>query len=766
MCGGRRITRPCLKFKVAAPPPILGCRWRHLWWRGGSGSRSRSWPFCFCSGACSAETGTDRSKSAREQHQREQHQRERGATPRQLLVDELTPLKMSELRKRAVGISGIDPEAIEEARDDENPRAALIKLVVAHAPDLQESDELSRERARGELAELKMPELRRRAASAGIEVGAIEVVRDDPNPRSTLVELIMGSRMLTGREDAAREEGSRLHEVARLHEVQQRALLSRLKMSELRKRAAGVGIDAEALNEAMDEDDPRRAFTALLVTAAEHARRQAAAEQASQQASQQTKVTAELAAAEREAGWQAALRAEVAPLKFSVLRKRALSVSSADAIEEAEDEDQPKVALVELIVAAHSPMTKTTTALGQELSELEAGGGKAAAFIGPCLDHAVEVLDSLSTTLPRHERKAAMELLDRVEAAAESADGEWCNGLKACNRVEIERLGSSLACVKKLVVGDTYEMGASSSVMVVVAALLECLERCENAVLRSVSVLSSSENALFDRKVSELCRDHGLSSASADDQHLPAGVDRLCAVDFGDELRVDSVLNRLEEAVTVAAACADLDRKGRRELWSRLSSLISDLESDESMLHGCVSSGWQADHVACVAVVSSCERMDGAAAGVGLDDVRSLAEALERLPAVLKSREDQIAEVLLGGGEEAAGLLTGVLEHAMDAVDKLMISTPRRSRQAVSALLEQLTEVAESVDRALCTELSRCDEVSMSAIGEAVSAVEAAEPDMGAVQALLETVRHATDPVRTAAATLQLVDSPVHSVDT
>ena len=501
--------------------PIAAVALLLLFWRVFSRNRHR--PVKIGAGAASAGAASAGAGGAREQHQRE-----RGATPRQLLVDELTPLKMSELRKRAVGISGIDPEAIEEARDDENPRAALIKLVVAHAPDLQESDELSRERARGELAELKMPELRRRAASAGIEVGAIEVVRDDPNPRSTLVELIMGSRMLTGREDAAREEGSRLHEVARLHEVQQRALLSRLKMSELRKRAAGVGIDAEALNEAMDEDDPRRAFTALLVTAAEHARRQAAAEQASQQASQQTKVTAELAAAEREAGWQAALRAEVAPLKFSVLRKRALSVSSADAIEEAEDEDQPKVALVELIVAAHSPMTKTTTALGQELSELEAGGGKAAAFIGPCLDHAVEVLDSLSTTLPRHERKAAMELLDRVEAAAESADGEWCNGLKACNRVEIERLGSSLACVKKLVVGDTYEMGASSSVMVVVAALLECLERCENAVLRSVSVLSSSENALFDRKVSELCRDHGLSSASADDQHPPAGGVTVC----------------------------------------------------------------------------------------------------------------------------------------------------------------------------------------------------------------------------------------------
>ena len=50
--------------------------------------------------------------------------------------------------------------------------------------------------------------------------------------------------------------------------------------------------------------------------------------------------------------------------------------------------------------------------------------------LGLCLDHAVEVLDSLSTSLQRRERKAALDLLDRVKAAAaEAVEADWCGGL-------------------------------------------------------------------------------------------------------------------------------------------------------------------------------------------------------------------------------------------------------------------------------------------------------------------------------------------------
>ena len=47
-----------------------------------------------------------------------------------------------------------------------------------------------------------------------------------------------------------------------------RAELDGLKLSELKKRARGAGVDGDALDEADDEDDVRAAVVALLLAAA------------------------------------------------------------------------------------------------------------------------------------------------------------------------------------------------------------------------------------------------------------------------------------------------------------------------------------------------------------------------------------------------------------------------------------------------------------------------------------------------------------------
>ena len=110
---------------------------------------------------------------------------------------------------------------------------------------------------------------------------------------------------------------------------------------------------------------------------------------------------------------------------------------------------------------------------------------------------------ALSTSVPRRDRKAAAELLDRVEAVAESTDAEWCVGLLECSGAEIERLGSAVVGMTKVVAavesvecrnsggGSVKAAGGIEAVQAAVLELLECLDRCGNAVLRSLAVLSA-----------------------------------------------------------------------------------------------------------------------------------------------------------------------------------------------------------------------------------------------------------------------------------
>eukprot|EP01050_Picozoa_sp_SAG11_P042013 SAG11_NODE_19139_length_473_cov_1.288770_1_plen_120_part_10 len=67
---------------------------------------------------------------------------------------------------------------------------------------------------------------------------------------------------------------------------------------------------------------------------------------------------------------------------------------------------------------------RDTGAMADVARALEAGGEEAVGVLGACLDHAVEVLDLLSTSLGRRERKAVMELLDRVESVSEGVFSE------------------------------------------------------------------------------------------------------------------------------------------------------------------------------------------------------------------------------------------------------------------------------------------------------------------------------------------------------
>ena len=110
-----------------------------------------------------------------------------------------------------------------------------------------------------------------------------------------------------------------------------RGELEGMKLSALRKRAMEAGVDEEKLDEADDEDDIKAAVIALIV----------ARESGGQ-------LRAELEAPNEE---EQALRAELEGMKLSEVKKRAREVGvEEEKLEEADDEDDIKAAVIELII--------------------------------------------------------------------------------------------------------------------------------------------------------------------------------------------------------------------------------------------------------------------------------------------------------------------------------------------------------------------------------------------------------------------------------
>ena len=82
----------------------------------------------------------------------------------------------------------------QEARDQDEPKQAVIALIVnaGHAKVEAAARKAATLRAaKAELQQLKMPDLRKRAAAAGASVEAIEDARDGDDPKADMIELIL-----------------------------------------------------------------------------------------------------------------------------------------------------------------------------------------------------------------------------------------------------------------------------------------------------------------------------------------------------------------------------------------------------------------------------------------------------------------------------------------------------------------------------------------------------------------------------------------------
>ena len=113
----------------------------------------------------------------------------------------------------------------------------------------------------------------------------------------------------------------------------------------------------------------------------------------------------------------------------------------------------------------------------------------------------------------------------------------------------------------------------------------------------------------------------------------------------------------------------------------------------------------------------------------------------------MRGPADRMVMALCAGGESAADALTGALDHAMDVLEHLSVSSPRKSRKSVRELLESFEELSESVDESWCDGVSRCGSDRLEALAsDVVSVLGVASGECGAecvslVSSLLDSLR-------------------------
>ena len=120
------------------------------------------------------------------------------------------------------------------------------------------------------------------------------------------------------------------------------------------------------------------------------------------------------------------------------------------------------------------------------MSLLESGGEGCAEALGSVLDHAMDVLEQLSTSSPRKARRPLLAMCDRVETLLDCVDAEWCDGVSRCAHGELDRLSGVVVCVRGL--SSSSDASEASSAVI---SLVECLDRCGSVVVQSCLLYTS-----------------------------------------------------------------------------------------------------------------------------------------------------------------------------------------------------------------------------------------------------------------------------------
>ena len=99
---------------------------------------------------------------------------------------ELAGMKVSARRQRAAA-AGASEEDVDAAIDADEPLAAFVALLLQHEKPAEEPSAALRH----ELEELKLSQVRRRAAAAGISPEQLDEADDEESPKAAIIQLLL-----------------------------------------------------------------------------------------------------------------------------------------------------------------------------------------------------------------------------------------------------------------------------------------------------------------------------------------------------------------------------------------------------------------------------------------------------------------------------------------------------------------------------------------------------------------------------------------------
>ena len=115
------------------------------------------------------------------------------AGPDAALRAALAGLRLKELRAQARR-EGVGAEAMEAAADSDDPKQAVIELLAQRKSASRTDDAQTDDALRHELSSLRLKELRLRARRAGIGEGTLDSAADEEDPKAAMVELLLAAR--------------------------------------------------------------------------------------------------------------------------------------------------------------------------------------------------------------------------------------------------------------------------------------------------------------------------------------------------------------------------------------------------------------------------------------------------------------------------------------------------------------------------------------------------------------------------------------------
>ena len=140
--------------------------------------------------------------------------------------------------------------------------------------------------------------------------------------------------------------------------------------------------------------------------------------------------------------------------------------------------------------------------------------------------------------------------------------------------------------------------------------------------------------------------------------------------------------------------------------------------------------------------------------------------ALEDVVASHVNRSEVLLTALQSGEEPKS--ITTALEHAMDALDTLLSTTPRKERAAVKALCERTEAALEAIDATVMRQLSLCEASDLSSLVECLCGVESLvvgeverQSCHQTVSEALDELQRCSDPVAGAARMVESADAEV-----